>query len=243
MALTRTAQQLKDMVRNRADHLVGTFRADSVLYQYISDSCRALVETLVDKHDEMYWARVETINVSADSLATAYPTAMWKLIMLRLTIDQTRRKLTRADLDEIDAEAVSLGGWSSGRWPRFRIMNQALYWAPIPRAAHTVTVYYVPTSIFLSSVDNPINELTAVGDKFDGVFGWDRWVVLDAAIKLLNDEKKDAGALMAERDLRWQEILTAAEGRSIDEPARVRDRWDGGDDGGPSGRMPPGGWY
>lgn len=242
MALTRTAAVLTTMLRNRADHLVGTFRGDAVLYQYLSDSCRSLVERLVDEHQEMYWASVANAGISADAVSSLAPSDMWKLIMMRVTIDQRRDPIHQADLDEIDREAVSLGGWTAGRWPRFRLVGRSIYWVPVPRADHNVTIYYVPTGIFRTSIDGIINDLTASDDTFDGVFGWDRWVVLDAAIKLLSDEKKDTSVLQREADARMAEIMSAAANRALDEPAKVRDRWDPSDDGS-GGRMPPGGFY
>lgn len=241
MALTRTAGQLTSSLRLRADHLVGTFRTDAQLYGYLSDSCRALIGVLVKEHKELYWSKVDTLVVAANVTATALPTDFWKLIMLRLTIDQRREPVHQADLDAIDVEAQSVGGWSA-RWPRYRMLNRALYWAPTPRASHSVSIYYVPTGVFLSNLDNPKEDLTASDDKFDGIFGWDRWVVLDSAIKLLSDERKDTSVLQAEADRRMAEILAEAEDRAMDEAPKVRDRWDPSDDGS-GGRMPPGGFY
>ena len=232
------------MLRNRADHLVGTFRDDAQLRRYLSSSCRSLVSTMVDEHDELYWVSEAFISTTADVFATTAPTDMWKLVTLRVSIGARRVRIPRADLDDLDIEAVgqSLGGWTESLLPRFRLMQRRFYWTPTPRAAHQVKVYYVPTTIFTSNGGTPKADLTATDDTFDGIFGWDEWVALDAACKLLSDEKKDTSVLAAERGLRMNEIVSAIKSQALDDPPKVRDRYGDGSDGRPD-RMPPGGWF
>jgi len=245
LALTRTAAQLTTSLRNRCDHLVGTFRDDSVLRGYLSDSCRSLVSWLVDDFEELYWAKSATVNAVADVQTTALPADFWKLIAFRLTIDQRRERIQRADLDAIDVEGQSLGGWTGGRWPRHRLIGADIYWAPIPRAAAVVTAFYVPTVIFKDTGGTPIADFAASTDTFDGIFGWDQWVVLDSAIKFANDEGKDSGKFAPELQRREIEIRNAAANRMADDAPKVRDRWDPSDGDGltRNGRMPPGGFY
>ena len=129
--------------------------------------------------------------------------------------------------DEIDREIDSSGGWLT-RWPKQRIIGRRIYWAPIPRAVHAVKLYYVPTAIFFNAVGAPITELSADTDYFDGVFGWETLAVLDAAMKLLSDEKKQSAELQQEWADCWATISAAAANQDMTEPVRVRDRWRGG---------------
>lgn len=225
MALTRTAAQLVSDVRNRADHIVGTFRSDATLRRYLSESCRSLVSQLVDDYEELYWCSEATVTTTVDEKTSTFPTDAWKAVMLRTTIGNRRDKITKATIDDIDSEGQSLGGWSTGRWPRYRLIGRRIYWAPIPRAEHVVTVFYVPTTIFFNAGGTPISELSADTDYFDGVFGWEQVVVLDAAIKFLHDERKDASHLEQEWADRFAEVVTSAKSQHGTEPVKVRDTW------------------
>ena len=227
MALTRTAAELVADVRSRADHLVGSFRTDARLRRYLSESCRSVVSALVDEFDELYWAKIGTINTVDGQGSDDLPEDAWKLIMMRVTLGAQRKGISKASIDEIDREIDSSGGWLT-RWPKQRIIGRRIYWAPIPRAVHAVKLYYVPTAIFFNAVGAPITELSADTDYFDGVFGWETLAVLDAAMKLLSDEKKQSAELQQEWADCWATISAAAANQDMTEPVRVRDRWRGG---------------
>jgi hypothetical protein len=226
MALTRTAAQLCEDLRYRADHLVGSFRDNARLRRYLSESCRSLVSQLVNEYEELYWCDEATVTTIADTQMSSLPVDAWKVVMMRVTLDGQRRAIAKAPVDAIDVEASSVGGWGGGgRVPRYRIIGRRIYWTPTPRAAHEVTLFYVPTAIFFDASGIPINELTSDSDYFDGVFGWEQVVVLDAAIKLLHDERKDSSALMQEWADRYAEVVASAQNQDATEPPRVRDTW------------------
>lgn len=223
MSLTRTLLQLRTDLRARADQVSSTYRADSVCNRYLSESCRSLVSRLVDEYEELYWATSATVNTTANQLTTELPSDFWKLVTTRVELNGRRDPLRKADLADLDREATSRGGWTVAK-PGYRIMGRQLYWEPIPRAVHTVTLYYVPTGIFFSTGGTPISEFAADTDYFDGVFGWESWVVLDAAIKLTNDEggKRDQTRLLEELGRRWEEIAISAANQHGADPSRVQ---------------------
>ena len=229
MALTRTAADLEQDVRNRADHVVGSFRSSARIRRYLSESARSLVSSLVDEFDELYWAKASTVSTTAGQETDDLPADAWKLIFMRVTIGGQRKRLRKAQIDDIDNEGVSAGGWTQ-RWPAYRIMGRQIYWAPIPRAVHEVRLVYVPTTIFFDGSGTAITELSADTDYFDGVFGWEELVALDAAMKLLADERKTSAELQQEWADRWATVAAAAAHQDVTEPARVRDTWRGGSD-------------
>jgi len=246
MGLTRTAALLTTDVRNRTDHISGSFRDDATIRQYLTESCRSLVMNLLSDYDELYWAQEAYVQTVADQqytdlagalAAAASPTLedsmggwnVWKIVMLRVTIDGIRDRIPESGLNSIDREGDSIGGWGNV-WPKYRLIGSRFYWAPTPRAVHDVTVYFVPTDIFLNTSDEWKPAFTASTDKFDGIAGWEQWAVLDASIKLLNDEEKytHAQALRVERDDRYVELTKGLVDRSISEPTRTQDTWRNG---------------
>ena len=203
------------------------FRTPDAVRHYLSESCRALVSKLTGLGEE-YFAESTTVNTAASTATTALPSAAWKLLRLRTTIDGKRVALTKASVDEVDSE-VTYEGWATGTKPKYRLRGQSLVWYPVPIAIHVVTVVYVPTAIFRDASGNAVTELTSEHDTFDGVFGWELWPVLSAAIKLKSDAGKDTAELRAEIATLEGDMLRAAAGRSDDAPPKIRDTY-GGDD-------------
>jgi hypothetical protein len=226
---TRTALQLATDARNRADQKIGAFRDNATVYRYLSESCRSLVSKLITDYQETYWAKVVSAFTTANIINTAIPADVWKVIFLRVTLGDTRDKIDLAAIDDIDNEASSLGGWSEDQWPRCRLMSNSFYWTPIPRAVHTVSVYYAATQLFKDAGSAAIDNMTADTDTFDGIDGWEQWAILDTAVKLRSDEGKDISGLLVELDRRYEEISSAAADRMSSEPERIRDTWRGGD--------------
>lgn len=67
------------------------------------------------------------------------------------------------------------GGWSSTAPVFYQIQGTDLSFIPLPTAAYSVTVNYVPTAPVLADPD----------DTIDSINGWEEFIVLDAAIKCL----------------------------------------------------------
>lgn len=229
MALTRTCLQLETGARQRADKVGSSFRDTAAFKRYLSASCRRLVSKLERISD--YWASTVAIATVANTATTAVPADMFKALALRCTLNGVRVRLDEASVDEIDIE-VTPTGWLAGETPRFRVRGGLFYWVPIPTAIHSITLDYVPTTIFRTSGAAPISEFTADTDTFDGIFGWEDWVELDAAARALSDEGKhdSAAALRVERDDVLAEIIQAASHRSAEDAPRIRDAWRGGSD-------------
>lgn len=99
---------------------------------------------------------------------------------------------------------------------------------PTPTAVHAVTADYVPVAVFKNSGGTAISEFSATTDTFDGVFGWEDWVVLHTAIKLKTDTGKDTAALAAELQAREASLVLAAQERAAEEPNKIRDTWRSG---------------
>jgi len=228
MALTRTCLQLETEARQRADKVGSSFRDSAAFKRYLSASCRTLVSKLERISD--YWATTVAIATVANTATTAVPTDMWKALSLRVTLNGTRVRLDEASVDEIDIE-VTPTGWLSGDVPRFRVRAGSFYWVPIPTAVHSITLDYVPTTIFRNGA-TPISEFSADADTFDGIFGWEQWVVLDTAAKVLTDEGKGDAAqvLRQEQQMVLSELIQAASHRSGEDAPRIRDSWRGGSD-------------
>jgi hypothetical protein len=100
---------------------------------------------------------------------------------------------------------------------------------PIPSSGQTIRVWYAPRLSYL------LND----ADVFDGVSGWEEYIVVDCCIKALAKEESDTSVFMAQKAALLQRIEEAAANRDIGEPETVSDSkrrnfaWgDPGDNGG-----------
>lgn len=88
---------------------------------------------------------------------------------------------------------------------------------PPPDAAYAITYWYLPV----------LADLVAGSDTFDGVAGWEEWVVYDAAVHIANRDRDatQRALLAAERDNRWADIIKAAGQVNRAATQRRRDTW------------------
>lgn len=102
--------------------MVGSaFRSQATIFEYLSASCRDLVSLLCRLDD--YWTATTTVNTVANTPSSAFPTAAWKLIALRVTLDGKRDRIPLASVDDVDMETSPLG-WSGSRWPSYRLRGE-----------------------------------------------------------------------------------------------------------------------
>ena len=82
-----------------------------------------------------------------------------------------------------------------------------------PNGVSRYRVWYYP---------NP-KVLTADTDTIDGRSGWEEWVVVDAAMKLLAKEESDTSQLEREAQRVWARIMAVAENRDAGQSKRITD--------------------
>jgi len=107
--------------------------------------------------------------------------------------------------------------WNS-RWYgnivlKYHLQNNQLWLIPLPPGGRTIRVYYAPRFIPL------VND----SDTFDGVNGWEEYVIADVMIKVLAKEESDVSVPIAiKRDL-LERIKDIADTRDIGTPSTVVD--------------------
>lgn len=96
---------------------------------------------------------------------------------------------------------------------RYRIIGSNLRISPPPAANVTFRIHYVPT----------FTELSADGDTFDGINGFEDLAIVEAAIRMRMKEQNEHGDLLAERDRKLVEMRNAAANRDASEPEQIED--------------------
>lgn len=125
-----------------------------------------------------------------------------------------------SDFYQLQLVQINFGGRKQTMRP-FMLKDSSRWSEASPQAGYQVTIRYTPAPV----------RMTNDSDTFDGIAGWEEWIVLDAAIKALNKEESDVQVLMAQRADVEAEISGLAPSRDAQWPDRVvdmeriRDRW------------------
>lgn len=215
MARTVTLTQLINSVRLKADMVGNNFCDDTEITEYINKSIAELYDLLLTTtYGDDYFVSSTTITLTGATtynLVTAIPTfyklkgvdiqdgSQWRTLRPFMFAERNRQR--NAAIDIVDQYRYRLVG------------NNLQFETNAPPASGTIKVWFVPvaTSLALGS------------DTFDGVNGWEEYVVLDAAIKCLLKEESDATALMKLKQMQLERIMAAAPNRNAAEPQRVTD--------------------
>lgn len=195
MARTRTLLQMRTDVRELADMPNSSFISDPNLNEYINRGIAKLYGKLVGARGQDYYEKSATfVTVGGQQ---SYPMSSW----------------TPATTDFFQLLQVEI---TDGTFKRvlqpFMRKEHAKYSEYTVPAGYTITIYYVPAA----------TRLVADNDAFDGINGWEEYVIRDATIELLNKEESDVSihqnrltqiereieGLAADRDAGWPERIT-----------------------------------
>ncbi len=189
MASVVTLEQLQTRALERADMTNTSFVTTSRLNEYINASARELYDLLVSSYGQNYYASSATITLSGSNGANALPGDFYQLL-------------------GVDVRDGSSGDWTNVRPFSFpdRNMKQStsgcisdsqymlrgnnIVFIPTPPATAQAQIWYVPA----------LPTLTGSAETFDGVNGWEEYIVIDVAIKMLNKEESDTSVLRKEKE-------------------------------------------
>lgn len=111
---------------------------------------------------------------------------------------------------------------------RYRIVGNTLMFIPNPSAGQFIRLWYIPR----------LTELLRDTDLCDGVSGWTEYLVVDAAIKILQKEESDVSVLMAQKQMLVDRIQSTSMNRDAGQPdtiSNVRSYSQAGGWGSPNG--------
>lgn len=116
-----------------------------------------------------------------------------------------------------------LGGWSTSSPIFYQVQGTDISFIPIPQGAYSVTVNYVPTAPVLADPD----------DSIDSINGWEEFIVLHVAIRmlikdgqldvvpvlkaLLDDERARIRSLAPRRDMQGAERVHVVQNAGFDD--------------------------
>jgi hypothetical protein len=189
MASTRTLIQMRTSAREHADQVNSGFVSDTELTSYINYGCKKLYDMLIEAFGENYYVTDPLdFQTVANQQDYALPADFYQLVGLDLKIS-TNEYLTLKPFDWVkrnfynSSRIFALNGDENYK---YLLVGNNIRFVPIPTAVKTMTLHYIPA----------FTNLSADIDTFDGINGWEEFVIIDAAIKMKQKEESDAQVLM-----------------------------------------------
>lgn len=184
--------------------------SDAEVNSYIYQSWCALYDYLTSKGQDYYLSTQPVYNTALNTDTYALPLDYYKVRGVDVTIGGFARSLSQWRFEERERYNY-YGTWNTGLPIAYHIMNGSIVFKPLPAGAYPITLYYYPTA----------PQLVGDGDAINGVDGFEEWVVLDAAIKMLTKDDRDTSALVGERDRVLARVGTMMSSQDAGEPYRI----------------------
>lgn len=210
MARTVTLTSLLAQVRQRADIESATVRhPDSQLTEYINQSWAELHDELTQSVQD-YLMTSSTISVTNGTDTYSLPATFYKLRGIFITIGSSFIELNQFQIQELGKYQYA-GGWYSDAPMAYHLQGSNIVFKPTPSGAYTVTLYFTPAPARVS----------AGSDTFDGIAGWEEFVVWDAAAKVLARDERDPSYAQGKAREQLARITRMAATRNNAEPATI----------------------
>ena len=219
MGSTVTLSELKQRARERADQVNSTFVQDSELTSYINISAKQLYDLLVAAYGEDYYikdaATPYTITADGTNDTFSLPTDFYKMVGLDEDAGGGQRYTLKPfmfqERNQYKQPYFALAPYTSSY--KYKVFGDSIKFIPKPSANKNFYLWYIPV----------MTELVNGTDELDGINGWEEFIVLDVAIKMMIKEESDPSALIIERRLIKDNLEAMAQNRDSGMSMRVQD--------------------
>lgn len=215
MANTVTLAQLKTQIRERADMENSTFISDTELLSYINLSYAELYDLLVSRFED-YYTLSTNLTISSGS-SVALPTDFYKLRGVDLRLDSSGNSwsaVPKFNFNNRNTRSANVSRLLSGQFnTSYRIVGSDLHMVPTDNATGTYRLWYVPV----------YTPLASDSDTLDGVNGWEEYIIVDAAIKMLAKEESSTTHLDQQKQALIDRVEQMAQNRDMDQPEVIAD--------------------
>ncbi len=187
----------------------------------VNASCQQLYDKILEAYGNDYYEQ-QPYAIATDGINDHYllPTDFYKLFGVDLQISNAAsastgwislRKFNFADRNKYTLPNIQT------LWGRtnllYRLAGGYIWFIPLPMASMPLRLWYAPR--FTPMVNG--------SDNFDGINGWEEWVVNDVAMKAMVKEETDISAIQALQATQEARLLSIVENRDAGSPATVVD--------------------
>lgn len=194
-------------------------RADMVGSSFVSDTATGLLAWVNEANQKLHGMLVGALGEEYVSSSSAFTTVagtsdyaisgMYKLYGVDLLFQGNYRALKPYTRAERNVFRNSTSG--ANEVPRYSLVGSSIRLYPTPTEVLTGAILYAPEATVLTSGSDTVNYPN----------GWERFIVVDAAIQALAKEESSVSVLAEERATIIKEIEQAKENRDLANPKRV----------------------
>jgi hypothetical protein len=224
--MARNTTSLSSLItrsRRRADQENSTFCTDAEVTDYINEAIAELHEMMVNEY-ELYY-----VSSTSFSLPTGHadgdnvkdlPNNFWKALGCDFASGGVTRRIRRYMFQErnVYESPMLKQGYMADTF--FIIQGDQIRFIPESPPGGTVTLWWIPEPQQFDP-GSPSDQLYTVDKALAN--GFERFLVLDAAIKMLQKEESDTQILVAEREGVRHRLMLAAKDRTPGESRAIAD--------------------
>jgi hypothetical protein len=207
---TTTLLQFKTRARDASDMGGSLFVSDDELTIYVNSSAQELYDLLVASFTDLYTVKSSS-QTPTTTAALTLPADFYKLRGVDYQISSSEW----VDVQQFSFQernnnnSLALGSFNRMQDIRYRLTGSSILLTPENKALNnTFRMWYVPV----------MSELVDDTDTFDGINGWEQYIVIDAAIKMLNKEESDSSNLVLQKKQLKERIQAMAQNRDSANP-------------------------
>ena len=225
MALV-TLSEIKDQARQRADMVNSKFFTEAELNNYVNQSVKELYDRLINA-GEFYYMQDYTVPVLVGSDTYSLPPYFYKLLGVDLVLDSNGNAVTLRPFQFEQRNAYlftptwNIVGLS---YLRYMVQGDTIKFVPKPSSPQNIRIWYAPMTPKLVDTPDPY-VAPAAGEaySFQGINGWEEYVIVDMCIKMLMKEESDPSAFMAQKQAMIQRIEEMKVMRDIGATGKIAD--------------------
>lgn len=213
--IPRTRDQLVASARQRADMQNSAFIDTDEAMEMLQQSWHELYDLLIEAYGENYFSitqdQTAVAGVATFGLDTlAAPDQFYKLVRVGFVVGDYEFPIEREDRRQV--RSATPQSWGVFASPTFAMEGTVLRWQPPPSSTMALRVTWVPMAPSLHDPSGPALPFQAQP--------WEEYLVVDWAIKGMQKEESDVGALMAQKGALIERIRKMSP-RDIGSPERI----------------------
>lgn len=213
-----TLGELKTQSRFRANMENSQFITDLELTTYINASVAELQDLLISTYGTQYYTintLFTTVGQQKDYALDTVAPNMYKLEGVDAKINSsdffTLRPFNFNERNRNDS--FSSWGLLTGPTIRYRLVGSNLSFSPAPDGAYQIKVWYIPFAPKLSSDADSLADYNQYAE----------YVIVDAAIKMMQKEESDVQVLLVQKAALIKRIVEMAQNRDAGQPESISD--------------------
>lgn len=210
---TFSESTLIERARRRADMVGSDFVTDPEIRDYLNSSISELHDLMVKSYED-YFVSEQTYSAPLGSAGANLPDDFYKALGVDYTSGGTTSSLRAYSFTERNLYNSPYANINELAFPMYRIEGNKIKFIPENSQSGTLVLYYVPVATQFSST---VTQITNV------IPGYEEYLVVAAAIRMLMKEESDFRALENERQQLSSRIIRAITPRDTSGSFSIRD--------------------